>query len=33
LTDLVAPACDLAEDGALMMPMVNLEIEAVKQMR
>jgi trans-aconitate methyltransferase len=30
LTDRVAPGCQSADDGALLMPMVNLEIEAFK---
>jgi trans-aconitate 2-methyltransferase len=30
LTEMVAADCTIAEDGALMMPMVNLEIEARK---
>ena len=30
LTDRVTPACGVAEDGALLLPMVNLEIEATK---
>ncbi len=33
LTASVAPGCAPAEDGALLMPMVNLEIEAIRQMR
>jgi len=33
LTDRIAPQLTIAEDGALLMPMVNLEIEATKQMR
>jgi hypothetical protein len=30
LTNRVTPECTLAEDGALLLPMVNLEVEAVR---